>query len=78
MLNTLDSKKRIRVPAGSGEVLASAFTDSTEAVLTCQTERLRSRFAQDGYLFLRGLIPQQEVLQVTLEPSGVPRMLYLW
>ena len=54
----------IAVKGGTGFLKAHQATDSTPAYSHLDFATLRSRFARDGYLLIRGLIPQIQVTQV--------------
>lgn len=52
-----------RVWAGTGEVEAGELCDSTAAFQAEDWPSLRSRLAEEGYLFLRGVLDRQAVLE---------------
>lgn len=52
------------VKAGSGWVTASPMVDSSVLLKASSLEAARQRLAKDGYLLLRGYLPEHRVLQV--------------
>lgn len=50
-----------QVRAGNGTVLARTFWDSTAAYNSNDFDALRTRLSKDGYLFLRGVLPAEDV-----------------
>jgi hypothetical protein len=54
----------IKVKAGNGEIVARPFWDSTPAFASKNYETLRTRLAKDGYLFLHGVLPSEDVSKV--------------
>lgn len=56
------------VKAGTGTVSARPLRDSSELLRQGEYPALRSRLDQDGYVYLRGLIPRQNVVQVQSIP----------
>ena len=51
-----------RVKAGTGYVQARPFADSSQLYTSGNTAGLRARFQADGYLFIRGLLPKEGVM----------------
>lgn len=72
-----------QLPAGEklfvndGPLTPSQYTDLRPTSLDVPIEEARKRFAEDGYLFLKGLLPREDVLKAReeyfnlLAPSGV-------
>lgn len=50
--------------AGTGQVEAAHLEDSTGALLAGDAPGLRARLREDGYLFLRGVLDRDRVLEV--------------
>jgi len=67
----------IKVKAGNGVVAARPFWDSTPAFVSEDYETLRIRLTKDGYLFLRGVLPSEDVNEVRCraEHAQLPLMI---
>lgn len=64
-----DQWKHKSVLAGAGKMTAYQMADSTEDFLSKDWGKLRSRLALDGYLFIREIIPKEQVERVSLDKA---------